>query len=40
MAINGLKPIKDSADAQIGNDLLPFLVGIASNRRVIVATAV
>lgn len=40
MAINGLKPVKDAVSAQIGNDLLPFLVGIASNRRGIVTTAV
>lgn len=40
MAINGLKPIKDAVSAQISNDLLPFLVGIASNRRDIVTTAV
>lgn len=40
MAIDGLKPIKDSVNAQIGNDLLPFLVGIASNRRGVVATSV
>lgn len=40
MVINGSKPIKDAVSAQIGSDLLPFLVGIASNRRDIVTTAV